>query len=371
MSDSAWESDLDEAQAMDRALGLAWRGWGRVHPNPLVGAVLLRDGRVVGEGFHAEFGGPHAEAAALSTAGEAARGATAVVTLEPCAHVGKQPPCADALIAAGVRRVVYAIADPNPLASGGADRLRASGIDVEHGVGAERAEMQNAAFLHRFRGAGRPYVGLKLATSIDARIADSEGRSRWISGPEARDYVHWLRAGFDAIGVGGRTAAVDDASLTVRGAVEPRVAPARVIFDRSLQLSPTSVLARTARDHRTIVFASPDRVQLGKALTALGVELEPAEDLAAALGALEHLGIGSLLVEGGGRLAAALLDAGAVDRLHWIQSPLFLGETGIPAFAGLASTPLASVERWTVVERRALGADSLLVLDREPCSPES
>jgi diaminohydroxyphosphoribosylaminopyrimidine deaminase/5-amino-6-(5-phosphoribosylamino)uracil reductase len=267
--------------------------------------------------------------------------------------------------------VVYAIADPNPQASGGAGRLRAAGIDVEHGVDAERAAIQNAAFLHRFRETGRPYVALKLATSIDARIADPEGRSRWISGPEAREYVHWLRAGFDAIGVGGRTAAVDDASLTVRGAVEPRVAPARVVFDRSLQLSPASVLARTARDHRTIVFASPDRAHLGKALVALGVELHPAEDLAAALGALESLGIGSLLVEGGGRLAAALVDAGAVDRLHWIQSPLLLGESAVSAFSGLPSTPLASAERWSVVERRALGADSLLVLDREPCSPES
>ena len=216
---------MDEAQAMERALSLAWRGWGRVHPNPLVGAVLLREGRIVGEGFHAEFGGPHAEAAALAIAGEAARGATAIVTLEPCAHFGKQPPCADALIAAGVRRVVFAIADPNPQASGGAERLRAAGIDVAHGVDAERAAIQNAAFLHRFRETGRPYVALKLATSIDARIADPEGRSRWISGPEAREYVHWLRAGFDAIGVGGRTAAVDDASLTVRGTVEPRRTP--------------------------------------------------------------------------------------------------------------------------------------------------
>lgn len=356
---------------MDRALSLAWRGWGRVHPNPLVGAVLVRDGRVVGEGYHAEFGGPHAEAMALAAAAGSARGATACVTLEPCAHVGKQPPCADALIAAGVRRVVYAIADPNPEASGGARRLEASGIEVARGLFAARAATQNASFLHRFRGTGRPFVSLKLATSIDARIADPDGRSRWISGPEAREYVHWLRAGFDAIGVGGRTAAMDDASLTVRGSVEPRVAPTRVIFDRSLQLAPTSVLARTARDHRTIVFADPARMHLGKGLDGLGVELHPAESLAAALETLGRLGIGSLLVEGGGKLAAGLIDAGAVDRFHWIQSPLLLGDVAVPAFSGLRSTALASAERWTVIERRALGADSLLVLDREPCSPES
>lgn len=356
---------------MDRAVGLAWRGWGRVHPNPLVGAVLLREGRLAGEGFHAEFGGLHAEAAALVAAGEAARGATMCVTLEPCAHAGKQPPCADALIAAGVHRVVMAIPDPDPAARGGAAKLAAAGIAVERGLCAEEAARQNAIFLHRFRGTGRPYVALKLATSIDAKIADPDGRSRWISGAEAREYVHWLRAGFDAIGVGGRTAAVDDASLTVRGAVEPRVAPARVVFDRSLALTPTSVLARTAREHRTIVLTEPARIPFGRSLAALGVELLPADDLAAALRALEGLGIRSLLVEGGGRLAGALIDAGAVDRLHWIQSPLLLGDAAVPAFAGISAAPLAAAERWTPVERRTLGADSLLVLDREPCSPES
>ena len=356
---------------MERALGLALRGWGRVHPNPLVGAVLLRDGAVVGEGFHAEFGGRHAEVAALGAAGEAARGATMVVTLEPCAHVGKQPPCADALIAAGVRRVVHAIDDPNPAAQGGAARLRAAGIEVEAGLCATQAAMQNAAFLHGFRATGRPYVALKLATSMDAKLADPEGRSRWISGPEAREYVHWLRAGFDAIGVGGRTAALDDASLTVRGAVEPRVAPVRVVFDRSLELTPSSVLARTAREHRTIVLTDAARLPMARPLAALGVELHPAADLADALGTLDSLGIRSLLVEGGGRFAGALVTAGAVDRFHWIQSPLLLGDAAVPAFAGLPATPLASAERWTLVERRALGADSLLVLDREPCLPES
>ena len=206
---------------------------------------------------------------------------------------------------------------------------------------------------------------------MDSKIADPEGRSRWISGSEAREYVHWLRAGFDAIGVGGRTAAIDDASLTVRGAVEPRIAPVRVVFDRSLELSPASVLARTAHEHRTIVLTDPARLSMARPLTALGVELLPAADLVEALGTLEGLGIRSLLVEGGGRFAAALVAAGAVDRFHWIQSPLLLGDAAVPAFAGLPATPLASAERWTVVERRGLGADTLLVLDREPCSPES
>jgi diaminohydroxyphosphoribosylaminopyrimidine deaminase/5-amino-6-(5-phosphoribosylamino)uracil reductase len=356
---------------MARALDLAWRGWGRVHPNPMVGAVLLRGDGIIAEGYHAEFGGPHAERAALDAAGAHARGATLVVTLEPCAHHGRQPPCADALIEGGVGRVVYAHEDPNPEARGGAARLRAAGVDVSRGPLRERVAIQNAAFLHRFRGLDRPYVALKLATSIDARIADAEGRSRWISGAEAREYVHWLRAGFDAIAVGGRTAAVDDASLTVRGSVEPRVPPARVVFDRSLELGAGSTLARTARAHRTIVFTEAVNIAASRALAAQGVEVHPAPDLAAALAALAGFGITSVLVEGGGRLAGALLDAGLVDRFHWIQSPLFLGEGGVPAVAGLDARALASADRWTVVERRALGADSLIVLDREPCSPES
>ncbi|HEU5170263.1 MAG TPA: bifunctional diaminohydroxyphosphoribosylaminopyrimidine deaminase/5-amino-6-(5-phosphoribosylamino)uracil reductase RibD, partial [Gemmatimonadales bacterium] len=188
---------------MARALDLAWRGWGRVHPNPLVGAVLLdRRGEVLGEGWHAEYGGPHAEAAALAAAGDRARGATLVVTLEPCAHQGKTPPCADAVIGAGVRRVVAALADPDPVAAGGAARLRAAGVGVEIGLLAERAAAQNAAFLHALAVSSRPFVALKLATSVDFRIADSSGRSRWVSGPAAREYVHWLRAGFDAVAVG-------------------------------------------------------------------------------------------------------------------------------------------------------------------------
>src|SRR5688500_1184460 len=237
---------------MTRALELARRGWGRVHPSPMVGAVLLEDGNVIGEGHHAEFGGPHAEAVALAAAGTRAFGATVVVTLEPCAHTGKQPPCADALIRAGVRRVVAAMRDPNPVAAGGADRLRGAGIEVELGLLGEEACVQNAAFLHAFRGADRPYVALKLATTLDGRIADARGRSRWISGAEARDFVHWLRAGFDAVGTGGRTAAVDDPALTVRGPVSPRILPRRVVFDQSLRLGPESRLVQTAGDVGTV-----------------------------------------------------------------------------------------------------------------------
>ena len=349
---------------MAHAIALAWRGWGRVQPNPMVGAVLLSDGRVVGEGFHEEFGGPHAETVALAAAGHRAAGATAVVTLEPCTHVGKQPPCADALIRARIRRVVVAVRDPNPAAAGGAVRLRDAGIDVEIGLMGPAAAAQNAAFLHGFREPRRPWVALKLATTLDGRIADARGRSRWISGPEARDYVHWLRAGFDAIAVGLGTARADDPLLTARGTPEPRLPLRRVVFDRNLELPHTLRLV-THRPECTIVVAGPSAAEdRARSLGALGVRVVRASDPPAALRLLRENGIGSLLVEGGGQVAGEFIAAGLLDRFHWIQAPLWLGDAGIPAVRGLPSLPLAEAERWRVVERRALGADTLLVLDR-------
>jgi len=351
---------------MARAVELAWRGWGQVHPNPLVGAVVLdRDGQVAGEGWHAGFGGPHAERVALDAAGARARGGTLVVSLEPCAHRGKQPACTEAILASGVTRVVFALGDPNPEAAGGADRLREAGVSVEGGVLAEEAAAQNAPFLHRFRVPERPWVALKLATSLDGRIADRYGRSRWISGEPARDFVHWLRAGVDAIGVGGATARADNPSLTVRGAVTPRFAPLRVVFDRAGNLPGTMQLVRTAREQPTCVVAGPllasDRAA---ALAEAGVRLARAASLREGLAALRRLGVGSIVVEGGGQLAGALLAEGLVDRFYWIQSPVWLGEGGVPAIAGLPGVEVAAAERWSVVERRALGADTLLVTER-------
>lgn len=357
---------------MDRALELAWRGWGRAAPNPLVGAVVLRGDTVVGEGWHAEFGGPHAEAAALKMAGPAAKGSTVVVTLEPCNHQGKQPPCTGALIAAGVKEVVAATADPHPIAAGGAEKLRAAGIEVMLGLREEEARIQNATFFNQFRHPDRPFVALKLATTLDARIADHAGRSRWISGNEARDYVHWLRAGFDAIGVGGHTATVDDASLTVRGAVEPRRAPVRVVFTRQGEVPESLTLVKSAREVPTLLITESHRPSPRLAeLEEAGVEVIWVTSLAEALGMLRGRGIESILVEGGGRLAGALLAESLVDRYYWIQSPVWLGESGIPAVAGLPGTTLVEAERWQVVERRTLGQDTLLVADREPCLPAS
>ena len=356
---------MDEREAMALALDLAWRGWGRVHPTPLVGAVVLADGAVVGEGWHAEFGARHAEPVALEQAGARARGGTLVVTLEPCDHQGKQPPCTEAIVRAGIRRVVAAMADPNPAAAGGSARLDSLGLEVQTGLEREAAAAQNAIFLHQFRNQLRPFVALKLATSLDGKIADASGHSRWISGEAARQYVHWLRAGFDAIGIGGRTARADDPRLTVRGPVSPRVAPRRLIFDAGADVDTRLTIVRTARETPTTIVtgmdAPSDRVDR---LAAAGVTVIRAGTLEEALRRLRAEGVGSLLVEGGGRLAGALLGLGLVDRYYWVQSPLWLGDRGVPATAGLPSDPIARAERWSVVERRALGEDTLLVVDR-------
>lgn len=357
---------MTDAMSMARALDLGWRGWGRVHPNPLVGAVVLdASGAVVGEGWHAAFGGPHAERAALDAAGAAASGGTLVVTLEPCGHHGKQPPCTDAVRAAGIVRVVFALEDPNPEAAGGTEQLRAAGITVEAGLLRGPAAAQNAPFLGRWRTPERPWVALKLATSLDGRIADQFGRSRWISGEPARDFVHWLRAGMDAIGVGGATARADDPSLTVRGTVEPRVAPLRVIFDQAGNLPTTLEVLRTARECPTCIVVGPLlSSERADAIEGTGARLLRSNGLRDGLAELRRLGTSSIVVEGGGQLAGALLGEGLVDRYYWIQSPLWLGEGGVPAVAGLPGVELATAERWTVVERRALGADTLLVADR-------
>jgi diaminohydroxyphosphoribosylaminopyrimidine deaminase/5-amino-6-(5-phosphoribosylamino)uracil reductase len=356
---------MNEREAMARALDLAWRGWGRVQPNPLVGAVVLSNGELVAEGWHPEFGDRHAEAVALAGAGERARGATMVVTLEPCAHQGKQPPCTEAIIRSGIRRVVAAMSDPNPVAAGGSERLREAGVEVEVGPLGDAAAAQNAIFLHSVEDTHRPYVALKLATTLDGRIADGFGRSRWISGNEARDYVQWLRAGFDAIAVGGRTARLDDPSLTVRGSVQPRVPPRRVVFDRAADLGPQLTLIRGAAQTPTLVVVSPDAdVGRVKRLEASGVTVLPARSIEEALGSLRDVGIGSMLVEGGGQLAGALLRVGLVDRYYWLQAPLWLGEDAVPAVSGLPARALDQAERWRVVERRSLGEDTLLVLDR-------
>ncbi|MCZ6754781.1 MAG: bifunctional diaminohydroxyphosphoribosylaminopyrimidine deaminase/5-amino-6-(5-phosphoribosylamino)uracil reductase RibD [Gemmatimonadetes bacterium] len=364
---------VTERAAMLRAIDLAWRGWGQVHPNPMVGAVVLADGAIVGEGYHAVFGERHAERIALEQAGPEARGSTLVVTLEPCSHEGKQPPCVDAVIEAGVSRVVMALADPNPQAAGGAHRLAQAGVEVDTGLLAPEACRQNAGFLHRFRRPERPWLALKLATSIDHRIADGSGNAKWVSGPEAGEYVHGLRAGFDAIAVGAGTVRADDPRLTVRGATRARIAPTRVVFTRSGNIPRNASVIATAGEVPTWLVSvgpghPPPPEPAGSGVA--GVTLVRAPTLEQAMAELRSAGITTMLVEGGGGLAGALLEAGLVDRFYWVQSPLWLGTDGVPATRALTGGPLAEAERWTVIERRSLGQDTLLVMDRKPCLPD-
>ncbi|MEP6991641.1 MAG: bifunctional diaminohydroxyphosphoribosylaminopyrimidine deaminase/5-amino-6-(5-phosphoribosylamino)uracil reductase RibD [bacterium] len=346
---------------MRRALSLAEQGWGQTSPNPLVGAVLVREGEVVGEGWHSTYGAAHAEVEALRAAGARARGATMYVTLEPCAHHGQTPPCTDALLAAGVAEVVIATADPNPVAHGGAPRLRDAGIRVLIGVEEDSARELNAAFFHAHASA-RCFVQLKLALSLDGALTDGTRQRGWLTGPTARREVHRLRAGADAVAVGIGTVRADDPLLTVRDiAPPPRVAPARVVFDTSARLPLTSKLVQTSANVRTIVVCwAPDPAHAA-ALEHAGVELVHAASIVDALVALRGAGIRSLLVEGGAALASSFLQDAVVDRLIIFRAPLILGAGALGAFSALPPTALADARRWRVVQARRFGDDEMTV----------
>ena len=341
---------------MRRALALARRGWGQTAPNPMVGAVVVRDGAIVGEGFHARFGEPHAEVRALESAGARARGADLFVTLEPCDHHGKTPPCSEALIAAGVRRVVAATRDPGAVSGGGAERLRAAGIPVEVGLEEGDARELNAPFFFAATDARRPWTTLKLAVSLDGAIAGAIGAPRWLTGEVARRQVHRLRAGADAVAVGIGTVLADDPALTVRHGRRPRVPPTRVVFDRSARVPLTSRLVRTARRVPTLVLAEHPDAERSAALGAKGVQVERADGLPGALEALHRRGVRSLFVEGGAGIAGALLAAGVVDRLIIFQAPVLVGPGALPAWGDAPAT-----DRLRVIGRHEFGDDLMTV----------
>lgn len=343
---------------MKRALTLARRGRGQTAPTPMVGAVVVRGGRVVGEGWHARFGGPHAEVMALARAGTRARGATVFVTLEPCAHWGKTPPCTDALIAAGVRRVVCATRDPGDASGGGARKLRRAGIAVEFGLEEADARELNAPFFFAHTGAARPWITLKLALSADGAVA-ANGRVRVkITGAAADREVHRQRAQSDAIGIGIGTALADDPELTVRLTARPRVPPVRVVFDRRARLPTRSVLAATSAMVPTVVIAQQPSAARELALFKAGVEVFRARTLAHALQLLARHEVRSLFVEGGPTLAAALLRARLVDRLVIFQGPRRIGARAIAAF-----DDASFLERFRVVARCRFGPDVMTIYD--------
>ena len=363
-----------ELDAMRAALTLARRGLGTVWPNPAVGCVILNDGRVVGRGWTQPGGRPHGETEALRRAGEAARGAVAHVSLEPCCHWGQTPPCVDALIAAGVRRVVVALEDPDPRVAGqGLRRLRAAGLDVDVGLCVEEAAELNAGFLSRLR-LGRPLVTFKLATSLDGRIATATGESQWITGPPARERAHALRASHDAIMVGTGTVVADDPQLTCRLPGLGHRSPVRVVIDRHLRIPPAARIIADA--HRvptwvlTLRSADPGRraAFLANGVTLIDVNDDGEEqiDLAAALGALGERGITRLLVEGGARLAAAFFRARLVDRLVWVHAPLVIGGDGIPAIAGFDLAALVDARAFERLSTETIGDDVLTTFRVRP-----
>ena len=349
-----------DARFMRRALALAERGWGQTAPNPMVGAVVVRDGAIVGEGFHVRFGAEHAEPVALDAAGERARGATLYVTLEPCTHEGKRPPCTPRVIASGVSRLVIATLDPNPLAGGGARAIRDAGIDVSVGVEEEEARELNAPFLHRFTS-DRPWTTVKLALSTEGAIANASRSPQWLTGEASRREVHHQRAGADAIAVGIGTVLADDPLLTVRGVAPPRVPPTRVVFDRTARLPLDSRLLRTIVDAPVTVVTDGSAPERESALESSGATVVRAAGTVEALRALKHMGIHSLYVEGGAGLVGELLDSGSVDRLIIFQSPVGLGAGALGAFDRSRSFALDQVPRLRIVRQRRFDDDDMTI----------
>lgn len=349
---------------MRHALRLAERALGQAAPNPAVGCVIVSpDDRVVGRGWTGRGGRPHAETIALAQAGSVARGATAYVTLEPCSHYGRTPPCAEALLQAGIARVVAAVDDPDPRVNGaGFERMCSAGIEVVTGMLKAEVAASNAGFFLRVREE-RPLVSLKIAASMDGRTASAGGDSRWITGVDARRFGHLLRARHDAILVGVETAIADDPSLTCRlPGLEDR-SPVRVVLDTRLRLPPSSKLVRTAHEKPTWVFTVAEG---GGELRASGVDIcvmsrdaRGRPDIAAVLRELAHRGITRLLVEGGAGVHASFIDRGFADRVEIFHAPLLLGAAGHPAIDALAALGLDEAPRFIRVGMRRLGSDLL------------
>lgn len=357
---------------MGQALALARRGLGNCWPNPAVGCVLVKDGQVLARGWTQPGGRPHAEAMALAAAGPAAKGATAYVTLEPCAHTGRALPCSNALIAAGVARVVVAVTDPDPrINGGGIALLRSAGIEVTTGLRqAEAAELNRGFFLRITQQ--RPLVTLKLATSLDGRIATASGESRWITGPEARHLVHGMRLSHDAVMIGGGTALADDPVLTVRG-YGPVRQPVRVVLSRLLDLPEGGRLAASAAEVPLWLVhgmgVERDRLKRWEARGARLISAVMGQDgklnLRSVLRELAEAGLTRVFAEGGGQMAAALLKAGLVDDLALFTAGKALGSEGRPSLGPLALELLSEAPQFSLLSTRAVGGDALQLWRRQ------
>jgi diaminohydroxyphosphoribosylaminopyrimidine deaminase/5-amino-6-(5-phosphoribosylamino)uracil reductase len=365
-------SKAADQRFMQLALSLGRRGQGRTWPNPAVGAVVVKDGVIVGRGWTQPGGRPHAEPEALKRAGEAARGATLYVTLEPCSHFGKSPPCADAVIAAGIARVVSAIEDPNPEVAGqGHTRLRAAGITVEVGLCGAEAAHDHAGHFRRVRDR-RPHVILKLAVSADGKIGAAGGKPVAITGEAASARVHLLRAQCDAILVGIGTVRADDPLLTCRLPGMAARSPVRVVLDRALRLPGTSRLVHSAR--QTPLWVVTSELAEASAATKLGAAgaqimrvaptTAPGLDLAAVLHALAEKSVTRLMVEGGARVASSFVSADLVDEIWLLRGPETIGAGGIAALDALPLTAITQSPRFSVRASESLGNDTLTIYGR-------
>lgn len=328
---------MDDRDYMKMALDLAAEAIGRTSPNPMVGAVVVREGEIVGAGFHARAGTPHAEVVALKNAGDRAGGSTLYVTLEPCCHRGRTGPCTEVVIAAGVRRVVAATADPNPLVAGkGLNRLREAGLEVDVGVMEEEARKLNEVFI-KFITTGRPFVVMKAAVSLDGKIATRSGDSKWITGPEAREYGHRLRDRYDAIMVGVNTVLADDPALTARLPQGGRD-PVRIIMDSSARTPPGARVIKGPSEAPAVIMvtdsAPRDRVlklrEAGAQVITLPANGEGRVDVPALMGHLAGREITSVLIEGGGEVHASALSSGIVDKVVWFIAPMLIGGRDAP-----------------------------------------
>ena len=360
----------DEAH-LEWARTLARRGWGRVHPNPLVGCVIVRDGRLVGQGYHREFGGPHAEIVALEEARSRAEGATVFVSLEPCNHDSKTPPCANALVRAGVSRVIYGVAEPGARAGGGGDTLRRAGVEVVGPVWGEQVgRAENPAFFHT-QTHDTPYVALKLAMSLDGRIASAPGERTRVSGLESEREVHRLRTGFSGLLVGSGTVRADNPRLTVRLVPHGRTPVRRLILDARGKLPADAALFVDVADAPVHVFTRQDLDEGDiERLELAGAQVHPVPhdanglDLGAVLSVAWEIGVESILCEGGARLAGSLLREDRVQRLYFIIAPITLGSQGVSAFSEEAGTlDLSGFS--PALAPQTHGRDTLIVLDRE------